>query len=134
VCLFYASTSSIFSSKITFVLAFVSFSAKYYKPIGASPLCQEGSPKTLQKLRRRWDFYVRAVLAPPVIAKPVLVRLRHRVAQIEEKHKAKLDVWSYLQRHVREKLENAAPPGLPVAEHDVVNPSCLCQFLSDCGV
>jgi hypothetical protein len=35
--------------------------------------------------------------------------LRRRVAQIEEKSKAKLAVWSYLQRNVSEQLENAAP-------------------------
>ena len=39
----------------------------------------------------------------------VLVRLRCRVAQIEDKSMETLVVWLYLQRHFSELLENAAP-------------------------
>jgi hypothetical protein len=91
-------------------------------------------PRTSKNSDDDGIFDCRAVLAPSVIATRVLGGLRRRVAQIEEKSKAKLAVWSYLQRHVSEQLENATPPGLRVAEHDVVNPLCLCEFLSDCGV
>ena len=51
-----------------------------------------------------------AVLAPSVIAAWVLGGFHRQVAQIEDKSKTKLAVWSYLQRHVREQLENDAPP------------------------
>jgi hypothetical protein len=56
------------------------------------------------------------------------------VAQIEDKSKTKIAVWSYLLRHVSEQLENAAPPATIETGDDVVNSLCLYEFLPDCGV
>jgi hypothetical protein len=56
------------------------------------------------------------------------------VAQIEDKSMEKLIVWSYLQRHVSEQLEIAAPPATIEMGDDVVNSLCLCEFLSDYDV
>ena len=78
----------------------------YCQPIGASPLYQEGGVQRLSQISDDDGIFDgRAVLAPSVIAKPVLVRLRRRVAPIEEKSMMNINVWSYKRRYVSEQLE-----------------------------
>jgi len=56
------------------------------------------------------------------------------VAQIEDKSKKKLAVWSYLQSHVSEQLENATPPATIEMGVVYINSLSLCEFFPDCGV
>jgi len=57
------------------------------------------------------------------------------VAQIEDKNKTKIAVWSYLLCHVSEQLENAAPPAtieMGVGS-DSVHYDPLTQFIVSSG-
>jgi hypothetical protein len=71
-------------------------------------------------------FDGRAVLAPSVIATQVLGGL-HR-----QQGKAHRSVVFATQ--CQQAAQKRCAVGLRVAEHDVVNPLFLCEFLSDCGV